>query len=52
LFPETVARILVCFSIYSNGKKLLSTKKTAGTIDCVNGIRLLSMFWVVVGHTW
>ena len=47
-----LVRILNCFSAYSNGKKLLSTTKVEGSIDCIHGLRLFSMCWVVLGHTW
>ena len=45
-------KILMCFSVYSNGKKILSTTKLEGSIDCIHGIRFFSMCWVVMGHTW
>ena len=45
-------KFLMCFSLYTNGKKLLNTKKSAGTIDCINGIRFFSMAWVVLGHSF
>lgn len=44
--------ILKCFSLYTNGKKLLSTEKTPGNIGCINGIRFFSISWVVLGHTF
>ena len=45
-------KFLLCFSLYGNGKKLFSTKKSAGTIGCINGIRFFSMAWVVLGHSF
>merc|ERR1712038_1742928 len=47
-----MVKILLCFSVYSNGKKILSTTKLEGSIDCIHGIRFFSMCWVVMGHTW
>ena len=44
-------RILLAFSAYSNGQKILNTNRTPGTLDCVHGIRFLSMTWVILGHT-
>ncbi|XP_062571306.1 nose resistant to fluoxetine protein 6-like [Saccostrea cucullata] len=44
-------RFFLAFSVYSNGKKLLSTKKTASTLGAVNGVRFFSMSWVILGHT-
>ncbi len=46
------AGILLCFSLVSNGKRLFGTKKSAESIDCINGIRFLSISWVVLGHTF
>ena len=47
-----IVKILLCFSVYSNGKKILSRVKLEGSIDCIHGIRFFSMCWVVMGHTW
>ena len=44
-------RVLLALSIYTNGKKLLATQRTPGSLDCVQGIRFLSMTWVILGHT-
>ena len=49
---QVAFRFCLCFSIYTNGKKLLGTKKVEGNIDCLNGIRFFSMCWVVLGHTF
>ncbi|XP_022325908.1 O-acyltransferase like protein-like [Crassostrea virginica] len=45
-------KIFLAFSVYSNGKKLLSTKKTPGTLGAVNGVRVLSISWVILGHVF
>lgn len=45
-------KIFVAFSIYSNGKALLKRDKSPSEIACLNGIRFLSMVWVVSGHTF
>lgn len=44
-------RALHCFSAINNGRKLLSTKTGAGNLGCLNGIRVMSTFWVVMGHS-
>ena len=49
---QTAFRFCLCFSLYTNGKKLIGTKKVEGNIDCINGIRFFSMCWVVLGHTF
>ncbi|XP_066295640.1 nose resistant to fluoxetine protein 6-like [Branchiostoma lanceolatum] len=45
-------RILLCFSLYTNIGKLLSTKQAPGSIKCLHGIRFISMTWVILGHTY
>nr|KAG5706682.1 hypothetical protein BaRGS_005752 [Batillaria attramentaria] len=43
--PGTVAKLLISFSVYTNGSKLLSTYQPPGSLTCVHGIRFLSMTW-------
>jgi hypothetical protein len=38
------------FSWYKNGKKLLSTKSSSSTFECLHGIRFLSIAWIAIGH--
>ena len=45
-------KFLLCFSAYTNGSKLFSTSNTPQNIDCINGLRVLSMGWVIMGHTY
>ncbi|XP_078580675.1 nose resistant to fluoxetine protein 6-like [Branchiostoma floridae x Branchiostoma japonicum] len=45
-------RILLCFSLYTNIGKVLSTKQAPGSIKCLHGIRFISMSWVILGHTY
>ncbi|XP_066155257.1 nose resistant to fluoxetine protein 6-like [Euwallacea fornicatus] len=42
------------FSIFRNGKKLFKTfKHTSGDqIQVIHGLRVISMMWIVVGHTF
>ena len=44
-------RFLMCFSIIKNGEKILDTKRSSGHIDSLDGIRVISTLWVVLGHT-
>ncbi|KAJ8316917.1 hypothetical protein KUTeg_004821 [Tegillarca granosa] len=50
--PGLVGQILLSFSVYTNGKRLLSTSQPAGSLKCVHGIRFLSMTWVILGHLY
>ncbi|KAJ8971659.1 hypothetical protein NQ314_000582 [Rhamnusium bicolor] len=40
------------FSAYSNGKRLFSTKSNDLELECLNGLRYLSICYVVVGHRY
>ncbi|XP_055327622.1 nose resistant to fluoxetine protein 6-like [Paramacrobiotus metropolitanus] len=45
--------ILLAFSLYGNGKKILDTCSTNDrSLSCIHGIRFLSMTWVLLGHTY
>lgn len=42
--------LIKCFSLYSNGIKLFSSKISNDTLGCLNGLRVISMMWIVIGH--
>ncbi|KAK6967437.1 nose resistant to fluoxetine protein 6 [Biomphalaria glabrata] len=46
-----VKRILLSFSLKANLLDLLKTESSDGDIRCLNGLRVLSMLWVILGHT-
>ena len=50
--PGAFKRILLSFSLYKNGRNLLSTKQPAGTFTCLHGIRFLSLAWIILGHAY
>jgi hypothetical protein len=41
---------LEAFSLKSNLKKLISTQRTA-KLSCLCGLRVLTLFWVIFGHS-
>ncbi|XP_071511122.1 nose resistant to fluoxetine protein 6-like [Diadema antillarum] len=43
--------ILMSFSAITNLPKMLSAKKSSSTLAALNGIRVLSMWWVILGHS-
>ena len=50
---ETMAvRVLHCFSVINNSRKLLATTSSSDNLACVHGIRVLSTIWVVMGHSY
>ncbi|XP_060063191.1 O-acyltransferase like protein-like [Ylistrum balloti] len=46
-----LVKLLLSFSVWTNGKKLLNAEQ-GGALGAVNGIRFLSMSWVILGHTY
>ena len=49
---ETPLEFLTAFSIFKNVEIILSTKQPPSAITSLNGIRVISMFWVILGHTF
>ena len=47
IIPESY---LLCFSVITNGEKILNTKQAPGNIAAINGIRTISTTWVILGH--
>lgn len=47
-------QLFMVFSVYTNGRSLLSCKKSTSkdVMHCVHGIRVISTQWVVLGHTY
>lgn len=44
--------MLLAFSAISNGKKLLTVTTNPDQLLCINGIRAISMAWVLLGHDY
>ena len=49
---EKPLEFITAFSLFKNVPMILSTKQPPTAITSLNGIRVISMFWVIVGHTF
>lgn len=45
-------QLLLSFSVYTNGSKILNTNQPGGSLTAINGIRFISMTWVILGHAY
>ncbi|KOB64845.1 Uncharacterized protein OBRU01_23542 [Operophtera brumata] len=52
LDPKTANTLYRCFSVYTNTRRFLTFNTVPGALECIDGIRAISMLWVVVGHTY
>ncbi|KAL5012556.1 hypothetical protein ScPMuIL_011107 [Solemya velum] len=49
-FTDMLGKILLSFSVYTNTQKILSSRQATGSLGAVNGIRFLTLTWVILGH--
>ena len=42
----------MCFSLVKNTKAVMNTSAPDGAILSINGIRTISMMWVILGHCY
>ncbi|CAG2236518.1 unnamed protein product [Mytilus edulis] len=49
--PGLLGKLISSFSVYTNITKILSTTQGAGSLTAINGIRFITMTWVILGHT-
>ena len=47
-----MGQIIISFSLYKTLPAVFSTNQPPNAIGCINGIRVISMFWVIVGHVY
>ncbi|KAI8496020.1 hypothetical protein Bbelb_264360 [Branchiostoma belcheri] len=50
LTASKCGRFLMCFSLYSNTKKVFDTRQRPGELPALHGIRVLSCLWIIYGH--
>lgn len=49
---STLNKLLKCFSLQTSFKALTNTSTKPGQVLCLNGIRVLSINWVVLTHSY
>ena len=47
-----ITQFLLSFSLITNTKKFLSTRQSSGPLACLNGMKVLSLWWVILIHTY
>lgn len=46
-----ISELLTSWSLVYNSNKILSSKQNSSSLSCLNGIRVLSMLWIIWGHS-
>ncbi|XP_077505446.1 nose resistant to fluoxetine protein 6-like [Amblyomma americanum] len=49
---NVVLDVLLSFSAFTNGKRLLSTRTAIGVLEPLHGMRVITMAWIILGHTF
>ena len=49
---EFVKDLILSFSLYKTVPLIMATRHPANAITSVNGMRVMSLFWVILGHTF
>ena len=49
---EFLKDLILSFSLYKTVPVIMNTHQPANAITSINGIRVISMFWVILGHTF
>ena len=49
---DVVVQFFLCFSLIQNTRLIMDTKVPSTAITSINGMRVLSMWWVILGHTY
>jgi hypothetical protein len=49
-YTKSQKNLLVMFSLYTNSKKLLSTRLENSSLTCLYGLKFFSMLWIAFDH--
>jgi hypothetical protein len=47
-----LSKVILSFSFYNNLKKIFEIQKSDDKLECLNGVRVLSLCWVILSHTY
>ncbi|CAH2232726.1 nose resistant to fluoxetine protein 6-like [Pararge aegeria] len=50
--PKSAIIYIRMFSVYTNTRRLVTFAPNANALDCLDGVRSISMMWVIVGHAF
>ena len=51
-FVEFMKDLMLSFSLYKTIPAIIATDQPASAVTSINGIRVISMFWIILGHTF
>lgn len=51
-YIEFLKDLILSFSLYKTMPAIMATHQPPNAITSINGIRVISMFWVILGHTF
>ncbi|XP_026319605.1 O-acyltransferase like protein-like [Hyposmocoma kahamanoa] len=49
--PKSLSTVYQSFSVYTNSSRLITYKPVRDALECVDGIRAITMAWIIIGHT-
>ena len=49
---DVVVRFFLCFSLIQNTSRIMDTNVPPSAITAINGMRVMSMWWVILGHVY
>ncbi|CAK1540700.1 unnamed protein product [Leptosia nina] len=50
--PKKISPLYKSFSVYTNTRRLVTFAPNPNALDCLDGLRAISIMWVILGHTF
>ena len=51
-YKEFLKNLMLSFSLYKTIPAIMTTHQPASAIASINGVRVISMLWIILGHTY